>query len=140
MFSLNFFSYLARSAVSPSRLSYVDPDDSEKSDIRLELKRKWSDGARALEFKQVDLVERLAEIVPEPWSNLNRYHGIFAPGRAWRDFIVPGRKRLSRQLSMKSEMCEARAIDGEATSKKPSSGRAPALVTLSLALTNGYKY
>ena len=95
---INLFRYVARSAISPSRLSYVDPDDPDKSDIRLELKRKWSDGTSALEFKQVDFVERLAEIVPEPWSNLTRYHGIFAPGHAWRDFIVPGRRRLSRQL------------------------------------------
>ena len=123
---INLFRYVARSAISPSRLSYVDPDDPDKSDIRLELKRKWSDGTSALEFKQVDLVERLAEIVPEPWSNLTRYHGIFAPGHAWRDFIVPGRKRLSRQLSMETEMREAQASDGEATTKKPSSGRAPA--------------
>ena len=69
---LNLFRYVARSAVSPSRLSYVDPGDPDKSDMRLELKRKWSDGTRGLEFKQVDLVERLAEIVPEPWSNLTR--------------------------------------------------------------------
>ena len=123
---INLFRYVARSAISPSRLSYVDPGDPDKSDIRLELKRKWSDGTSALEFKQVDLVERLAEIVPEPWSNLTRYHGIFAPGHAWRDFIVPGRRRLSRQLSMETEMREAQASDGEATTKKPSSGRAPA--------------
>ena len=123
---MNLFRYVARSAISPSRLSYVNPDDPETSDIRLELKNRWSDGTRELEFKQVDFVERLAEIVPEPWSNLTRYHGIFAPGHAWRDFIVPGRKRLSRQLSMETEMREAQASGGEATTKKPSSGRAPA--------------
>ena len=42
----------SRSAVSPSRLSYVDPDEPETSNIRLALKRAWSDGTRELEFSQ----------------------------------------------------------------------------------------
>ena len=119
--------YTSRSAVSPSRLSYVDPDEPETSNFRLAPKRAWSDGTREQEFSQVDLVERLASLVPEPWSNLTCYHGIFAPGHAWRDFIVPGRRRLPRTLSMETELHEAREGDDESQAKKKSSsGRAPA--------------
>lgn len=119
--------YTSRSAVSPSRLSYVNPDEPETSHIRLALKRAWSDGTRELEFSQVDMVERLAALVPEPWSNLTRYHGIFAPGHAWRDFIVPGRRHLPRTMSMETEMREATVGDDQSTTKKKSaSGRAPA--------------
>ena len=130
---INLFCCGARSAIPPSRLSYVDSDDPENSDVRLELKTKWSDGTRALEFKQVDLVEGLADIVPESWSNLTRHHGVFFPRHAWLGFIVPGRRRLSRLLSMETEMREAQASDGEATTKNPSSGRTPAFVTQSNA-------
>ena len=130
---INLFRYVARSAIPPSRLSYVDPDDPENRDIRLELKKKWGDGSSALEVKQVDLVEHLAEIVPEPWSNLTRHQGIFAPRHAWLGFIVPGRRRLSRLVSMQTEMREAQASDGDATTKNPPSDRTPAFVTLRTA-------
>ena len=84
------FRYVSRSSVSPSRLSYNDPDHPETSDVILGLKRMWTDGTTALRFTQVDLVERIAALVPPAWFNLTRYEGLFAPGHAWRATVVPG--------------------------------------------------
>ena len=54
----------------------MNPDEPEVSSIILALKRAWSDGSKSLEFSQVNFVERLAALVPEPWINLTRYHGV----------------------------------------------------------------
>ncbi len=82
--------YTSRSAVSPSRLSYVDPANPETSEVKLGLKKAWTDGTSELIFSQQTFTEKIAEIIPPTWFNLTRYHGIFTPGHAWRDFIVPG--------------------------------------------------
>lgn len=89
------FRYAARSSVSLSQMTYVTPEDPARSDVELALKREWSDGSKSLIFSQRDLVERLAAIVPPPWFNQTRYSGVFAPAHAWRDFVVPGPKRLN---------------------------------------------
>ena len=54
------FHYGARSAVNLSLLSYVQPDDPDRSDVELKLKRKWSDGTESLVMSQRDFVEKLA--------------------------------------------------------------------------------
>ena len=35
-----------------SLLSYVEPDDPDRSEVELRLKRKWSDGSESLIFSQ----------------------------------------------------------------------------------------
>jgi len=49
-------------------LSYVDPDDPDRSELELRLKRKWSDGSESLIFSQraikFTVVERLAGVIP----------------------------------------------------------------------------
>ena len=91
------FRYAARSSVSLSQLSYMTPEDPDRSDVELHLKRRWRDGTDSLIFKQKDLVEKLASLVPPSWFNLTRYYGVFASAHVWRDFIVqsivPGVKR-----------------------------------------------
>jgi hypothetical protein len=91
--------YTSRSAVSPSRLTYVDPDHPETSEVRLTLKKSWSDGTSELIFTQTALAEQMATLIPPTWFNLTRYHGVFAPGHAWRDFIVPGPKKKRTEAS-----------------------------------------
>jgi len=115
------FHYGARSSVNLSLLSYVTPDDPDRSELELRLKRKWNDGTESLIFSQRDFVERLAGVVPPPWFNLTRFHGVFAPNHAWRDFVVPGPKT--------KRTCPAHDEPGGSVPPppdKPSSGRAPA--------------
>jgi hypothetical protein len=113
------FHYGARSSVNLSLLSYVTPDDPDRSDVELRLKRAWKDGSESLIFTQKDFVERLASIIPLPWFNLTRFHGVFAPNHAWRDFIVP-RKKSTNVYPVHDD---PQATDPPPTGK-PSTGRA----------------
>jgi Putative transposase len=69
--------YTSRLAVSPTRLSYVDPDAPGTSAVRLTLKKTWTDGTSELILSQKGLTEKIAEIIPPSWFNLTRYHGVF---------------------------------------------------------------
>jgi hypothetical protein len=108
--------------VNFSLLGYVDPDDPDRSEIELKLKRKSSDGSESLICSQRDFLERLAGVIPPPWYNLTRFHCVFAPNHAWRDFVAPG--------PIKTRTCpaydEPNDCDPPPTGK-PSTGRAPAV-------------
>ena len=43
-------------------------------------------------FEPLDLLARLAALVPTPGVNLTRYHGVFAPNHRSRALIVPSRR------------------------------------------------
>lgn len=57
----------------------------------LELRRRWTDGTSHLIFDPVELLERLAALVPRPRINLVLYYGVFALRAAGRRAIVPAR-------------------------------------------------
>ena len=54
------------------------------------LKTPWSDGTTHLLLSPLELIEKLAALVPPPRQNLVRYHGVLAPNAAGRAHIVPG--------------------------------------------------
>jgi hypothetical protein len=56
--------------------------------VQLELRRHWSDGTTHLRFDPVELLERLAALVPRPRINLILYHGVLAPRAARRARVV----------------------------------------------------
>ena len=80
----NLCCYVARPAVATERLSVL-PDGR----VAYNLRHKWRNGATHVIFEPLDLVAKLAAIVPPPRFNLVRYHGIFAPASDWRKRIVP---------------------------------------------------
>jgi hypothetical protein len=51
----------------------------------------WTDGTTHLIFEPVELLERLAALIPRPRINLVLYHGVLAPRAAWRARVVPPR-------------------------------------------------
>ena len=53
------------------------------------LKRRWRDGTTHVVFEPLELVEKLAALVPPPRFNLVRYHGVLAPAARWRKHVVP---------------------------------------------------
>ena len=57
--------------------------------VLLELKRRWSDGTTHLVFDPLELLERLAAIIPRPRINLVLYYGVLGARSAWRAQIVP---------------------------------------------------
>jgi hypothetical protein len=55
----------------------------------LSLKRTWKGGTKAIVFEPLDLIARLAALVPAPYLALRRFHGVFAPHHTFRALIVP---------------------------------------------------
>jgi len=76
--------YALRPAVGQTRLLAM-PDGT----FVLELPRRWRDGTTHLIFDPMELLERLAVLVPRPRVHLILYHGVLAPRAAWRRAIVP---------------------------------------------------
>ena len=76
--------YALRPAVGQQRLR-ISPDGQ----VVLKLRRRWANGTTHLMFDPVELLERLAALVPRPRINLVLYHGVLAPRAAWCSSIVP---------------------------------------------------
>jgi hypothetical protein len=75
--------YVARPPLALERLSAL-------ADGRLSyrLRRRWRDGTTHMVFEPLELLERLAALVPPPRVNMVRYHGILAPAARDRQAIV----------------------------------------------------
>ncbi len=56
--------------------------------VAVALQRPWADGTTHLVFTPLELLERLAVLVPRPRSNLLLYHGVLAPNARWRRAVV----------------------------------------------------
>jgi hypothetical protein len=82
--------YAARPPVATGRLSRL-------GDGRLlyRLKRRWSDGTSHVVYHPLELMERLAALVPPPRYNIIRYYGVLAPRSAFRPMVVPRGKEES---------------------------------------------
>ena len=67
-----------------------------EGDILLALRHPWSDGTTHLLFGPLELLERLAVLIPRPRVNLILYHGVLAPRAAWRARVVACDARMDR--------------------------------------------
>ena len=76
--------YVARPPLSSKRM-HIQPNGQ----ILIRLKRAWMDGTQHLEFSPIELLEKLAALVPPPRVNQVLYHGVLAPRAKWRQEIVP---------------------------------------------------
>lgn len=76
--------YTGRPPLASERLSLL-PDGR----LLYRLKRRWRDGTSHIIFEPLDLIEKLAALVPPPRFNLVRYHGVLAPSAAWRPLVIP---------------------------------------------------
>ena len=59
--------------------------------IRYAMKTPWKNGTTHLLFEPLDLIARLAALVPKPRINRIRYHGVFAPNSSLRAQVTPAR-------------------------------------------------
>ena len=80
----NLCRYVARPAVATERLSVL-----EDGRVAYRLRHPWRNGATHVLFEPLDLIAKLAALVPPPRFNLVRYHGVLAPGSRWRNRVVP---------------------------------------------------
>ena len=83
--------YVARPPLALERLSVTD-----EGKLRYALKHPYSNGTTHFLFEPLDLLARLAALVPRPRVNLTRYHGVFAPNSKFRAPLVPGKPRKPR--------------------------------------------
>ena len=58
------------------------------------LRHRWRDGTTHVLFEPLELIEKLAALVPPPRFNLVRYHGVLAPAAHFRAHVVPNGARL----------------------------------------------
>ena len=75
--------YGARGALALERLSRA-----ADGRIAFRMKRPLPDGTTHLLFTGLELLRRVASLVPPPRANLTRFHGVFAPGAKLRPFLV----------------------------------------------------
>ena len=76
--------YGARPALSLERLGSL-PDGR----LTYRLKRPLGDGRNSLVLDPLELLRRLATLVPPPRRHLVRFHGVFAPNSSWRREVIP---------------------------------------------------
>jgi len=76
--------YITRPPLAAGRLQCIDTDH-----LTFRLKTPWSDGTTHLLLSPLELMEKLAALIPPPRLNLLRYHGILAPNARHRCQVVP---------------------------------------------------
>jgi len=76
--------YGLRSPLSLERLS-VDPDGQ----VRYQLRRPWFDGRTEIVLDPIAFMRRMAALIPVPYANLVRYHGLFASRSRFRNRLPP---------------------------------------------------
>ena len=80
--------YTLRPPLSKSRL-----EKQTDGRYRIRLKKPWSDGSTHIVLDGVELLGRLAALVPPPRAHLTRYYGVFAPRANLRREVVPKPKQ-----------------------------------------------
>src|SRR5690606_34585912 len=87
--------YLLRPPLSHARLTLTN-----EGQVRLRLKRAWSDGTTHLLFNPLDFIARLVPLVPPPRTHRVRYHGVLASHHRLRARVVPAHPGAPRQLPL----------------------------------------
>ena len=76
--------YCARPPVAMERLERM-----AEGRLLYRFKRPWRDGTTHVVFEPLELLEKLAALVPAPKAHVVRYSGVLAPAAKWRALIVP---------------------------------------------------
>ncbi|MBN2714830.1 MAG: transposase [Deltaproteobacteria bacterium] len=80
----NLCNYVARPPLATGSLQRISDDE-----YSFKLKTPWSDGTTHLILSPLEIIEKLAVLVPPPRQNLVRYHGVLAPNAKLRSQVVP---------------------------------------------------
>jgi hypothetical protein len=76
--------YITRPAIANERLKR-----NRAGQVVLQLKSPWRDGTTHIVMTPLELMQRLAALVPRPRLHLIRFHGVLAPHAKLRAQIVP---------------------------------------------------
>ena len=80
-------SYASRGPFSHERLSLKDPCNPG-GDLVYQLKTPWHDGTKAIVLTQMEMIEKLAALVPPRYLHQTRYFGAFASASKMRPKII----------------------------------------------------
>jgi hypothetical protein len=83
--------YISWPAISEKRLSLTP-----NGNVRYQLKAPYRDGTTHVIFDPLDFIARLAALVPKPWVNLTRFHGVFATNSKYRARVTPAKRGQGR--------------------------------------------
>ena len=120
--------YCARPPFALHRLQHATPNRPLSSpDARLvyHLPRSARDGRTALRLAPLELLDRLARLIPPPRLHRHRYHGVFAPNAGWRKQVV----RYGREDAEDADDSDLPPVAGtvpcpHTTDRSPSAARA----------------
>jgi len=87
--------YIARPAIAEGRLSVNDAGD-----VIYKFKKPWDDGTTAIKVSPMELMEKLAALVPRPKIHLTRFHGVLGPHYKHRKLVVPKKPTLAPSIAM----------------------------------------
>jgi hypothetical protein len=79
--------YVSRPPVASERLALT-----ASGQVRYTLKTPYRDGTTHIVLEPLDLMARLAALVPPPRMHLTRYHGVFAPHSKLRAAVTPAHR------------------------------------------------
>ncbi len=80
--------YITRPAIANGRL-HERNCGNRTNDVVLRLKSRYQDGTTHVMMSPLELMQRLAPLVPRPRLHLIRFHGVLAPNAKLRSAIVP---------------------------------------------------
>lgn len=106
--------YATRPPLATERLSRL-------SDGRLlyKLKHRWRDGTTHIGFEPLELLEKLAALVPPPRVNFVRYHGVLAPAARHRARVVPPDPTRLGTHRMQGQVPARQALRARRTTSRP---------------------
>lgn len=114
--------YLLRPAVAQDRLELL-----ADGNVELELKTPWHDGTSHLRFEPLELIGRLASLVPRPRKNTVIYHGVLAANARWRPEVIPQSRPASKQcMGIHPPACAAPSSTAPQTSPDAGDAERPA--------------
>ncbi len=85
--------YITRPAIANERLTL-----NRAGDVVLQLKSPYHDGTTHVVMSPLELMQRLAALVPRPKLHLIRFHGVLAPNAKLRPEIIPSSRRQAGDL------------------------------------------
>ena len=85
--------YITRPAIANERLTL-----NRAGDVVLQLKSPYHDGTTHIVMSPLELMQRLAALVPRPRLHLIRFHGVLAPNAKLRPEIIPSSGRQAGDL------------------------------------------
>lgn len=79
--------YVSRPPIAMERLALI-----AAGQVRYQLKNAYRDGTTHIVLEPLDLMARLAALVPPPRMHLTRFHGVFAPHSKLRAAVTPAHR------------------------------------------------